>query len=227
MGVRIPRGSLVCVILLGAFPALAHRPYENVAGTFQRGDGTVISIVRHRVDGIFFADPVSIQFRLPDGTQLAQTPHIFDAVVRPVPSAVEVYQFRTTWLPIASRVDVFDGYDLKDITANRRLISPLFHFVGHWVAYLVAVGFGMIFAGLYSALRAMPKQSGWAVLRWFGFALVGAAGCFYAYDILVFEPVSPLILAGCGVIFVALFHFFRKKATRNGRLTPPDHQCAP
>jgi hypothetical protein len=154
---------LVCVILIPAFPAFAHRPYERVAGTFQRADGTAISIVRHHVDGIIAADPVSIQFRLPDGTEMAHTPHIFDAVVRPVPSAVEVYQFRTTWLPVASRVDIFDGYELKDITSSRRFTSLLVHFAGHWVAYLIMAGCAVFFASLYFALRGCLGEAG--VLR--------------------------------------------------------------
>src|SRR5262245_40650713 len=111
----------VCGLLLSTFPAFAHRPYERGAGTFERADGEVISIVRHYVDGIIAADPVSIQFRLPDGTKLAHTLHVFDAVVRPLGSGVEVYQFRSTWLPVASRVESFDGYELKDITSARQL----------------------------------------------------------------------------------------------------------
>jgi len=205
------RAYLVCVILLAAFSAFAHQPYERVAGTFQRADGTTISIVGHHVDGIIAADPVSIQFRLPDGTLVARTPHTFDAVVRPVPSAVEVYQFRTTWLPVASRVDTFDGYELKDVSSSRRFTSPLVHFAGHWVAYLVAVALGLFFAGLYLALRAMPKRGWRGVLRWVGFAFVGVAGSLYAYDMLVFEPVSPLVLGACGAIVLVFIRFTCRK----------------
>jgi hypothetical protein len=163
------------------------------------------------VDGIIAADPVSIQFRLPDGTEVARTPHIFDAVVRPVPSAVEIYQFRTTWLPIASRVDTFDGYELKGISSSRRFTSPLVHFAGHWVAYLVAVGLGVFFVGLYFALRALPKRGWRAALRWVGFSFVGVAGFFYAYDMLFLEPISPLVLGGFGAIVWVLIRGVRRK----------------
>jgi hypothetical protein len=147
------RASRPCACLIcGAFargefricaPTLRAR-----GGTFQRADGTAISIVRHHVDGIIAADPISIQFRLPDGAEVAHTPHIFDAVVRPVKSGVEVYQFRTTWLPIASRVDLFDGYQLKEITSSRRASSLIVHFTGHWVGYVIAGGTCSIFCGL-------------------------------------------------------------------------------
>jgi len=203
--------SFLMSMMLMAWPAFAHRPYDRAAGRFERRDGTTVSIVRHYVDGIFFADPVSIQFRLPGGTNVAQTPYIFDAVVRAGPSAVEVYQFPSTWVPIAGRVDRFDGYDLRNITPERRLISPFVHLAGHWVEYLVILCLGTIFVALYLALRAIPKR-GWRIpMRWTGFALIGFPGSLYAYGILVFEPVSPLILALVGVVSVALLSFIRKK----------------
>jgi len=202
---------LICGILLTAIPAFAHPPYERVAGTFRRADGTAISIVRHHVDGIIAADPVSIQFRLPDGAEVAHTPHIFDAVVQPVTSGVEVYQFRTTWLPIASRVDLFDGYQLKDITSSSRATSLIIHFTGHWVGYLVAGSFTAFFVALHFGLRAMHKRGWRAALRGLGLAFVGIAGFFLAYDILVFEPLSPLVLGGCGAIIWLLIRVIRRK----------------
>jgi hypothetical protein len=202
---------LICGTLIAATPAFAHRPYERVAGSFQRADGTDISFVRHHVDGVIAADPVSIQFRLPDGAEVAHTPHIFDAVVRPVTSGVEIYQFRTTWLPIASRVDLFDGYELKDITSSRRATSVIVHFTGHWIGYLVAGGFVVFLVALYFGLHAMPKRGWRTVLRRFGFAFVGVAGFFLAYDILVFEPLSPLVLGGSGTMVWVIIRVIRRK----------------
>jgi len=163
------------------------------------------------VDGIIAADPVSIQFRLPDGTEVARTPHIFDAVVQPVASGVEVYQFRTAWLPVASRVDSFDGYGLKDITSSRRARSILVHFTGHWVGYLVTGGLAAFLVRLYFGLLSMPKRGWRAASRWLGFAFVGVAGFLLAYDILVFEPLSPLVLGGCGALVWALACVLRRK----------------
>jgi hypothetical protein len=206
-----PSGLWMSMVLLTTWPAFAHRPYDRAAGTFKRPDGKTVSIVRHYVDGIFFADPVSIQFRLPDGTNVASTHFVCDAVVRAVPAAVEVFQFSSTWVPIAGRVDRFDGYALQDITSERRFISPWVHLAGHWVEYLVVFGVGMIFVALLLALRRIPNR-GWRIaLRWIGFALVGLAGSFFACGILVFEPVSPLILALAGVVFMAAFGFIRKR----------------
>src|ERR1044072_9042576 len=71
---RFQYGMLICLVVSPASSAFAHRPYERAVGTFERNDRTTISIVRHYVDGIVAADPVSIQFRLPGGTEVAKTP---------------------------------------------------------------------------------------------------------------------------------------------------------
>ncbi len=81
----------VCGLLLPAASAFAHRPYERVAGSFERSDGVSIAIARHYVDGIMGRDPVSIQFRLPNGREIVCTPHTGDAVVRPITGGVEIY----------------------------------------------------------------------------------------------------------------------------------------
>jgi len=181
-----------------------------VAGTFHRADGETISIVRHHVDGIIAADPVSIQFRLPDGAEVARTPHIFDAAVRSVSSGVEIYQFRTTWLPIASRIDLFDGYQLRDITSSRRASSLLVHFTVHWIRYLVAGGLAAILVALHSRLLSIPKRGWRAALRALGLGLNGLAGCLIGYEILVFEPLSPLVLSGCAAVIWSLIRGFRQ-----------------
>ena len=211
MRVRRLDAFLIFGVLLAQTSAFAHRPYERVAGTFQRADGTTISIVRHHVDGIIAADPVSIQFRLPDGVEVAHTPHIFDAVVEPIASGLEIYQFQTTWIPVASRVDSFDGYELKDITSSRRARSFLVHFTGQWVGYLVTSGLATVFVASYFALRSMPERGWRAALRWLGLAFVRVAGFLLGYDILMFEPVSPLVLGGFGAIVWALIRVIRRK----------------
>jgi hypothetical protein len=207
----IPPWFVMGVLVLLAWPALAHRPYDRPAGTFQREDGTTISIVRHYVDGIMFADPVSIQFRLPNGSNVAETPRIIDAVLRTVPSAVEVYQFPSTLVPIASRVDRFDGHKLHSITTERRLISVFVHLAGHWVAYLAVAGLGVLLVRLYLALRGIPKHGWRLALRWTGLGLVCFAGSLFAYDVLLFEPVSPLILGFAGAVVIGALRFFRRK----------------
>lgn len=95
--------------------------------------------MRYYVDGIVIADPVSIQFRLPDGAEIAHTQRASDAVVRRVSDGLEIYQFPHNLLPVAERVDFFDGYKLKDITAGQRLFSLLVHLAEHRTGYLAAL----------------------------------------------------------------------------------------
>ena len=168
-------------------------------------------IVRHYVDGIVAADPVSIQFRLPDGAAVAHTSHVFDAIVRQTVSGIEVYQFRNILLPVASRVESFDGYDLNDITSSRRLLSLQIHFTGHWVAYLVTIGFAVVLGALYVALQAIPERGWRRRVRLIGLVFVSIAGYFFVYGIVIFSPVSPLVLGGGGAILFAFYRMIRRR----------------
>jgi drug/metabolite transporter (DMT)-like permease len=76
---------------------------------------------------------------------------------------------------------------------------------------LVIVGLGVFFVTIYSALRAIPKQGWRLALRWIGFGLVGFAGSLCAYDVLVFEPLSPVILAFVAAASMAVLNLVRRK----------------
>ena len=66
-----------------------------------------------------------------------------------------------------------------------------------------------------SALRALPRR-GWRIeLRWAVLALFGFAGIVCGYDILVFEPVSPLVLAVIGVVGAGSFAFIQRRRHAN------------
>ena len=211
-----PRSYLTCLGLLAALPAIAHRPYEKAAGGFPRNDGQTISIVEFYRDGIIGPDPVVIQFRMADGTPVAHTVSTFVAILHPVASGLEIYEYQTTWWPVASRVELFDGYQLKDVTAARRSASVRVHFVSHWVSYLVLLGISGLFTGGWLALRALPKRGWWKAARSVGFLFLACAGALYAYDVLMFEPVSPLVLVGFGCLLATAGGFFhRKKQNEN------------
>lgn len=156
------------------------------------------------MDGIVAEDPVSIQFRLPDGSEVARTPPVSDAIVRPATSGVEIYQFRTHWLPVASRVDLFDGYQLTEITSDRRATSSIVHFAEHWTGYLIVGGIAVILAALHFGLCAMPEHGWYAAVRRAGLVFVAVAGFLLAYVILMFLPLSPLVLGGGGAMVWAL-----------------------
>lgn len=73
---------------------------------------------------------------------------------------------------------------------------------GGLAAFLVALAF---------ALRLMPKRGWRAALRGLGLVFVGGAGFLLAYDILFFEPVSPLVLIGCGALVYGLVRLVLRK----------------
>lgn len=197
----------VCAILLMAMPVFAHRSYEHIAGTFPRNDGKIITIVLHYVDGIIASDPVSIQFRLPDGIEVAHTHRANDAIVRYVPSAVEIYQFSSNWLPVADRVNSFDGYVLQDITSSKRTISPLIHFANYWLGYLVTFGIAIFYVSICHRLQTKPQRKWQAVLRWAAFTFLA----LYAYYLLMFAPISPLVVIVCVSIYTVIYGLIRKK----------------
>ena len=200
------------LLLLLVKSALAHPPYEKLAGTFQRADGAVIQIVRHSIDGIVARDPVAIEFRRQDGAIVARTPHVPDIGIRHVDAAVEVYRFDSGWLPVASHVESFDGFSLTDVTPARRLVSPLIHLENHWQPYLVAFSglIGMTIA--WTALSTVRKAGWQRSLCRIGRAFVAVGGIIALYVILMAAPVSPLVLGMGGLIFAALYRKLRGRA---------------
>src|SRR4249920_203341 len=114
--------SLLLILMASALcapSAFAHAPYERRACTFVRQDGVRISAVAHYVDGIIGQDPVSIQFRSPDGSVIASTVRTSDTVVvRRGTSGADIYRFPSDWIPVAGSVQRFDGYTLRDITTR-------------------------------------------------------------------------------------------------------------
>ena len=141
-----------------------------------RSDGITVSAVEHYVDGIFGPDPVSVQFRLPDGTVIAQAEQARDGVVvRSSAIGLEVYRFPTDWIPVASSVVQFDGLSLTDITtAHRRWLSPLVHTRAHLRAYAVILGMVAILTAFWFAVVAIPRDESQSASRLFRFVGVGS-----------------------------------------------------
>ena len=198
--------------VLFAAQAFAHRPNERPAGNFTRGDGVIVSAVEHYEDGILGSDPVAVQFRLPDGTVIAETVFSTDSVwVRTTPVRVEVYRFPTIWIPVASSVQQFDGYVLTDMTTPRaRRFSLFAHTWAHWRDYGKALGFAalLIIAGV--ATGAMPRRPSLVPVRVLAFVAIGFVSLLYALEVLFRGSVSPLILGIlAGICFAAGFPLIR------------------
>jgi hypothetical protein len=209
---------LLLIVSLTVFvtsSALAHRDYEYPVGTFQRADGTTISIVEYYTDGIIAADPVLMQFRLSDGSVIASTEFASDvAVRRPSSSTVEVYQFESTFIPIATHVYRFDGHTLSDVTPARRSVSPLVHTAHHWLGYIVALAFAAFFVVVWFGARAIPHRGWLAAVRVLGFCFAVLAGAFYLLMLLWMAPLSAPVLfvlgLACCLLYITLCRVFSR-----------------
>lgn len=192
-------------LVVSTTETFAHRPYEHAVGDFKRSDGITFSIIEHYTDGILGDDPVSVQFRLPDGTTAFQTDRSLDGVVvRNVPCALEIYRFRTDWIPIANRIQQFDGYALTEITTpSKRFYSPFIHTRAHWLSYVVVLGVAALFAGCWLGISRIPKRGRLVILRIIGFVSIGLAVGLYVLIVLWITPVSPPILCLLGFLCIA------------------------
>ncbi|MEO6033878.1 MAG: hypothetical protein ABIQ35_01355 [Verrucomicrobiota bacterium] len=182
----------------------AHPPHESRLGTFQLPDGIKIEIMGYYVDGIIFADPVSVRFRLPNGESLAETPFSRDAAVFKRDGTVEVYQFASIWLPFATRIHLFDGTNLREINSKSRFVlSPVFHVIAHWGEYSLVL---VALAIFHRASRASRKVSGSKlskVVQKVGLIAVQALLGLLLLAKLLAGNVSPIIIAlAYGFLFV-------------------------
>jgi len=204
------------VILIAGFctaNALAHAPYERTACSFVRKDGMSILAVEHFTDGIIGRDSISVEFRLPDGTIVANTGHTFDSVVvRRGPTAVDVYQFASDWIPVARGIQRFDGYTLRDITTpGKRWLSPLIHTLSHWKFYGVCLGLTALFVAAWIAVSKIPDRGGLRVLRVCGFVCIALVAALFTLLTFWVGPVSPFVFCilavACIVVGAALRQF--------------------
>jgi hypothetical protein len=207
---------LACLTVFSTSSALAHRDYEHPVGTFQRADGTTITIVEYYTDGVIASDPVLVQFRLPDGSVIASTEFTSDvAVRRPSSATVEVYQFESTFIPIASRVHRFDGYTLSDVTsASSRSVSPLVHTAHHWLGYIMALAVAAFFVVVWFGARSIPRRGWLVVVRVLGFCFAVFAGALYLLMLLWMAPLSAPVLfvlgLGCCLLYTILCRVFSR-----------------
>jgi hypothetical protein len=171
--------------------------------------------VEHYIDGIIAAAPVSIQFRLPDGTEVARTEYVSDAAVHRSREHLEVYLFENTFVPIAERVQRFDGYSLFDVTspANVR-ISPLVHTAFHWRGYLLGFAVALIVVATSLALRGMPRCGWFAAIRALGFLVVVLVSLIWGLALL-YGPLSPLVLGAFGALARFIYLLVRNRSRKS------------
>jgi len=197
---------VACFCSIAAPQAYAHRPYERPLGVFHRSDGENIKIVKHFIDGILAADPSAIRFHLSDGTTIAASNYHTEVIIHRTTGSVEIFEFNSSWLPLASHIRQFDGYSLKDATTwTKRLVSPFVHIFDHLASYLVSLVIGTFLLIRWKAGQA-SKISGFSKL------FVGGGTALYLLFILWISPLSPVILYVLASLCIVLWPPIRKFA---------------
>jgi hypothetical protein len=186
------------LILLSTLPrpALAHRPYEIPQGIFKRSDNIEIAIVKRFVDGILFSDPVAVLFKIQPNTIITNTPYTrSEMVVRIRPNFVELFEYKSSWFPVADSILRFDGFQLTEIPmASRWWTTPFIHTRAHIREYLFAFVVGTVTVISAAAFRQSSKQSALFLKHLISTSVFGI---FFLLSLvtIIATDVSPFILA--------------------------------
>lgn len=205
IGMLLP---LTLLLLSGS----AWAQYPSDAGNFVRSDGVVVTARTLEGDGVIARTGNTCWFELSNGAsvKLVAPNRSLSCVILPRSRLAEIYWYRSDMLPVANRVEQFDGHAISDITTpSRRWFSPLLHTYTHWVSYLVAlVLFSVLLLFGFRIMRATPHHSWWRVLQgiWIlaGILLVAV----YSLYLTMYSAVSPpvlFVLAGMVLIVVLKF----------------------
>jgi hypothetical protein len=216
--------AILRTILLASFVfafaprAVARRPYDRADGSFERKDGKTVFVFKHYVDGIVVADPVSVQFRLADGTEIASTSYTGDGIIFPASTGRRVYQYASSWFPVADRVEDFDGFSLTNVTSlPLELASPIIHLAWYWQAYSISLAISLALFASWKGLEAMPRRSSFKVARVIGYCVVAPVGGLY-FLILLYGPISAPLVLLTGFLLAKLGRSFALKWARRASL---------
>lgn len=202
---------LIAGLLLFATHAFAEAPV--VAGKFLRSDGVVVTAIELEA-GSVMRTGVMCWFDMSDGTHI-QPPRpnkSLSCVVRIKDSAAEIYWYRSDALPVANRVERFDGYSFVDITTpGRRWLSPLIHTSDHLLSYLVTIALFVwpLMIGR-KILRATPKIGWRRFLRVFWIVVGVFLTLFYSVFITMYSAISPPIFLALLTFTVAMYWQIKK-----------------
>ena len=195
-----------CLASLGmllTLPALAHGPYEHIAGHFQRGDGKEVTIVEAYVDGLLGADPQSTRFQLTDGTVIAATPYGAETLAWVGGNRVDLYTYEHSWLPLATAVRHFDGYTIKEGgSAGETVFSFWVHLHRKWPIYGILLGGAALIRVAAAGIKRIRINYSSDFVQWLAIGAVCLVTASYSLVVLV-AGISPpfLAVAGIGLYF--------------------------
>jgi len=199
------QGCLLAILMLLAAPAWAEAPY--VAGKFTFSDGVVVTATELEMDGVIARTGVMCWLDLSDGKKvwLTRPKQSLSCVVRTHESMAEIYWYRSDALPIANKVERFDGYTFTDITTPaRRWLSPLIHTGNHWLSYVVTIGLFIVPLRLGRRILQGSAETGpRRFLRVVWIVIGSLIAAVYSLVMTMYSAISPpifLVLLGLSVL---------------------------
>ena len=191
----------ICMIV-GVFSSVADSSLQEPAGSFRRNDGVELAIVRCYTNRYSSTGPANLRFQAPDGTLVAQTEPAGNNVIQGTPSnSIVIYQFNRTFLPVADRIQCFDGYTLVDVTASSTIWhTVIIHTASHWWNYLLALLISAMLVGAWIVTKAIPSRDWLSAVRAFGFCFIGLSWMVFLLKLLSWPPISPPVFF---VVFLA------------------------
>ena len=208
--------SLVLLLVSAGTHAFAEGP--RVVGEFKRSDGVAVKAIEFEVDGVIARGGVMCWFDLSDGTQtkLSRPNNSRSCIVRTKDSTAEIYWYQSDLLPVANRVERFDGYTFIDITTpSRRWLSPLIHTSRHLLSYIVTIAlflFPLKFG--VDALKTISKVGRGRVFRVFWIVLGVFFALFYSLICTMYSAVSPPIFLALLALTIVMYWQIKKFTQR-------------
>lgn len=209
---------LIVFLLYFATNAFADGP--SASGNFKRSDGVVVTAIAFE-RGSIYRFGVECWFDMSDGTHIRPSrPNTGSCVVRTTDSFAEIYWYPSDVLPIASRVERFDGYSFVDITTpGRRWLSPLIHTSDHLMSYLVTIAlFAFPLMIGRKIIMATPKIGWRRFLRVFWIVFGVFLALFYSLMCTGYSAISPPIFLILLILTMVAYWQIRKFAQHRQRL---------
>lgn len=186
---------------------LAYAEERNVSemGEFKRGDGRVVKAYREELyTSMAMPTGSACWFVLPDGTGIRANKVLATCLLHTTGNVADLYWFDSL-LPMASKVQQFDGYTFVDVTTpGERWLSIIIHLRAYLIQYLVTIlGFAAFASRVGKWIIAKPNPKRWRLLAKLGVGvtvLMTAIFFFLLLVIILFRP-ETILLSACFSIF--------------------------
>lgn len=195
---------------------LAYAEESDVSemGEFKRGDGGVVKAYREELfTAMAMPTGSACWFVLPDGTGIKAYKVIATCLLETKGNAAEIYWFDSL-LPMASKVQQFDGYAFVDVTTpGKRWLSIIIHLRAYLVQYLVTIlGFAALASRVGKWIIAKPTPKRWwlSVKLGVGITVLLTTIFFFLLLVIVLFRPETILLSTCFAFLAVSFVLYRR-----------------